>query len=163
MKTKPRTNGHNRDTIGIDELTGVWNRAGFIAAATPMFKSCQRREAPIALVYFDFYVADATTEITANPTVDRVLMAMGALMRKAFRASDIVGRIDVLRFAVLLPDCTDAALAAIDGVRALTDESTSGLKLAAGMVRNTAGASLEDLMFAADTRTKKIRRDQLGD
>ncbi len=82
---------------------------------------------------------------------------MGELMRKAFRASDIVGRIDPMRFAVLLPDCTDEALAAVDGVRALNDDPTSRLKLAAGMVRNVEGGTLDDLMFAANARTNQMK------
>jgi GGDEF domain-containing protein len=185
MRTKARSNGQNQDgpnsngqnpngekaadskpkirqPIGIDELTGVWNRAGFIAAATPMFRSCVRREAPIALAYFDFYVDGTNVPSPGDPTVDRVLVAMSELMRKAFRASDIVGHIDPLRFAVLLPDCTDAALAAVDGVRTLTDESTSNLKLAAGMVRNIPSGTLDDLMFAANERAKQVKREQLG-
>jgi GGDEF domain-containing protein len=162
MRTEPKTNGHSRQTVGIDELTGVWNRAGFAAAASPVFRSCQRREAPVALAYFDFYSGDSTISLTLDPTIDRVLMAMGELMRKAFRASDVVGRIEALRFAVLLPDCTDEALAAVAGVRALTDGSTSRLALAAGMVRNTVGGTFDDLMFAADMRTKQIKREQLG-
>jgi diguanylate cyclase (GGDEF)-like protein len=152
-----------RQPAGIDELTGVWNRSGFVAAATPMFRSCQRRDAPVALAYFDFYVDGTTIPTPGDPTVDRVLVAMSELMRKAFRASDIVGRIDPLRFAVLLPDCTDEALAAVDGVRTLTDESTSQLKLAAGMVRNVAGGTLDDLMFTANERTKQIKREQLAE
>ena len=39
-RTKARvngqTNGHSTQAVGIDDLTGVWNRAGFIAAANPM-------------------------------------------------------------------------------------------------------------------------------
>jgi GGDEF domain-containing protein len=162
MRTKPKTNGSNRQTVGIDDLTGVWNRPGFIAAASPIFQSCQRRKAPIALAYFDFYSADTSISIAQDPTIDRVLLAMGELMRKAFRASDLVGRIEPLRFAALLPDCTDDALAAVAGVRALTDDSTSGLSLAAGMVRNIPGGTLDDLMFAADQRTKQIKRDQIA-
>ncbi len=89
-------------------------------------------------------------------------MAMGELMRKAFRASDVVGRIESLRFAVLLPDCTDEALAAVAGVRALTDGTTSRLALAAGMVRNVPGGTFDDLMFAAAMRTEQVKRQQLG-
>ena len=159
IRNKARTNGHTRTKAGLDELTGVWNRPGFVAAATPMFISCQRRGAPVALAYFDFHTPNGDA---ADPaTVDRVLLSMAELMRKAFRSSDVIGRIGKLRFAVLLPDCTEEALAAVDGVRALNDASSSPnqLSLAAGMVRNTAGGSLEELMRAADVRTREIKRD----
>ena len=165
MRNNTRTNGHANETTrqkaGIDELTGVWNRAGFVTAATPMFVSCQRREAPLALAYFDFHTTDETQTAPEDTTVDRVLMAMADLMRKAFRASDIIGRVDKLRFAVLLADCTDEALAAIDGVRALTDDPSSPqeLTLTAGMVRSAPGGTLEDLMRDADVRTREIKRE----
>jgi diguanylate cyclase (GGDEF)-like protein len=160
IRNKERTNGHSSQKAGLDELTGVWNRDGFIAAATPMFVSCQRRDAPIALAYFDFHTTDSGSAAD-DGTVDRVLMAMGELMRKAFRASDIVGRVGKLRFAVLLPDCTEEALAAVDGVRALNEASASPnqLTLTAGMVRSTPESTLEELMQAADARTKEIKRD----
>lgn len=159
IRNKARTNGHTRTKAGLDELTGVWNRPGFVAAATPMFVSCQRRGAPVALAYFDFQMPEG--DGVDQATVDRVLMSMAEMMRKAFRSSDIIGRVGKLRFAVLLPDCTKEALAAVDGVRALND-ATSGphqLRLAAGMVRNTGGGTLEELMRAADVHTREIKRD----
>ena len=87
-------------------------------------------------------------------------MAMGELMRKAFRASDVVGRIEPLRFAVLLPDCTDEALAAVDGVRMLTDGTSSSRRSRRAWCGTSPAARFDDLMFAAATRTKQIRREQ---
>ena len=157
-QTNGQANGHARPVAGIDELTGVWNRAGFVAAATPMFVSCQRRESPIALAYFDFDAADDAPSADQSATIDRILMTMAGQLRKSFRASDVVGRVDTFRFAVLLTDCTDEALAAVDGVRALSDNlsSLSGLTLTAGMVRSAAG-TLEDLMLDADQKMKELK------
>jgi GGDEF domain-containing protein len=155
IQSKASTNGHTRERAGIDDLTGTWNRAGFIAAATPMFLSCQRRAAPVSLAFFEFHT-DA--EYTADPkTVDQILVGMGDLMRRAFRASDIVGRVDPRRFVVLLADCTDEALAAIDGVRALTDATApQRLTLTAGMVRGAPDDTLEDLLRAAEARAAEL-------
>jgi len=163
-RTKARvngqTNGHLPDAVGIDELTGVWNRAGFVAAATPMYVSCQRRNSPIALAYFDFDHADSSRSPEQQATIDRVMMMMAGQLRKAFRASDLVGRVDTFRFAVLLTDCTDEALAAVDGVRALSDDlsSLSGLTLTAGMVRSAASGTLDELMFAADAKLTELKK-----
>ncbi len=171
-RSRTKTNGQTRPTAattrattavpttaGTDELTGVWNRPGFVAAATPLFVSCQRRGTPVALAYFDFHTNAAAVPDAAG--VDRVLITMAGLMRRAFRASDVIGRVDTLRFAVLLTDCTDDALAAVDGVRALTDDATSPpqLTLTAGMVHGVPGESLEDLMRAADVRTSGLKND----
>jgi GGDEF domain-containing protein len=154
MRSKTRTNGHTRQKPGIDELTGAWNRAGFVAAASPMLLSCQRRAAPVSLAFFQFH-ADAA--VMDPKTVDQVLLGMAELTRKAFRATDIVGRVDPLRFVVLLPDCTDDALNAIDGVRALTDATApQRLTLTAGMVISTPDGTLEDLLHAAEIRAREL-------
>jgi GGDEF domain-containing protein len=155
MQSGTSTNGRTRQKPGIDDLTGVWNRAGFVAAATPMFVSCQRREAPVSLAFFEFHTDSAiAADLT---TVDQVLMGMADLMRKAFRASDIVGRVDPLRFVVLLTDCTDEALSAIDGVRALTDATApQRLTLTAGMVSGAGSGSLEDLLHSAEMRAREL-------
>jgi GGDEF domain-containing protein len=155
MRSKTSTNGHTRQKPGIDELTGAWNHAGFVAAATPLLLSCQRRDAPVSLAFFEFR-ADAA--VAADPaTVDQVLLGMAELTRKAFRATDVVGRVDPLRFVVLLPDCTDDALNAIDGVRALTDATApQRLTLTAGMVSSTPDGSVEDLLHAAEVRAREL-------
>lgn len=156
-KSKISTNGHTRERekAGLDELTGLWNRAGFIAAATPMFVSCERRQAPVSLAFFEFH-ADAAA-IADGSTLDQVLMGMAEMMRRAFRGSDIAGRVDPLRFVVLLTDCTDDALAAIDGVRALTDATApQRLTLTAGMVRGEPGGTLQGLLDAAELRAREL-------
>ena len=155
-----RTNGHTRDKVGFDELTGVWNRAGFVAAATPMFVACQRRDVPLALAYFDLAYGDAGS--VENLTRPAVLVATAEQLRKTFRASDIVGRLDVYRFAVLLADCSDSMIAAVEGMRAITEQSSSseGLTLATGVVRNSAGETLDRLMRATDLRMREIKGDQ---
>jgi GGDEF domain-containing protein len=86
-------------------------------------------------------------------------MGMAELTRKAFRASDIAGRVDPCRFVVLLTDCTDEALAAIDGVRALTDATApQRLTLTAGMVSSAPDGTLEDLLHAAELRARELDR-----
>jgi GGDEF domain-containing protein len=155
-----QTNGHAAQTVGIDELSGAWNRAGFVAAANPLFVSCQRRGAPVALAYFDLHASDRAQSVEKDAAVDRVVVALAEQLRKAFRASDVIGRVDTACLAVLLSDCTDAALEAVHGVRALEDEATTrfGLTLTAGIVRSTTGGTLHKLMLDAAARVKELKR-----
>jgi diguanylate cyclase (GGDEF)-like protein len=164
IRTNARTNGHTHESAGFDALTGVWNRNGFVAAATPMFLSCRRRGAPMALAYFDFDAGDRSPAFALDASMDLVLMTMAEQMRGAFRATDIVGRVEPLRFAVLLTDCTDAALKAVEGVRVIADDARSslGISLAVGMIRATSEADLEELMAAADLRAKAVKHEQGG-
>jgi len=164
IRTNARTNGHTSESVGFDALTGVWNRSGFVAAATPMFLSCRRRGAPMALAYFDFDPGGSSPDLELDASMDLVLMAMAQQMRGSFRATDIVGRVEPLRFAVLLTDCTDAALKAVEGVRVVADDAHSslGISLAVGMIRATSEANLEELMLATDDRLQAVKHQQGG-
>jgi GGDEF domain-containing protein len=146
-------------SVGLDELTGVWNRAGFIAAATPMFVVCQRRVAPATLGYFDVRSARATRSPADDAMLSGVLKAVAHQMGKTFRDCDVIGRIDTLRLAVLFADCTDEALGAIEGVRAVTDQSTppNSNILSVAMVESSPGATFGDLMHEADLRMNELR------
>ena len=150
-----------REVVGLDELTGVWNRPGFVTAGTPLFVSCQRRATPTALAYFDFHAADVTARAVSDAVTRRSLVAMADLLGKAFRTSDVIGRVAPLRFAVLLGDCTDEALAAVEGVRAVTGgtRSPDGLALSVGMVRSGTASTLEALMREGDERIYEIKRE----
>jgi diguanylate cyclase (GGDEF)-like protein len=153
-----------RDEAGLDELTGVWNRAGFRAAARPLFVFCRRKDAPVALAYFDFAADGADDGVLrrpeTDPTLARVMTAMAQLLRNAFRASDVIGRVDTFRFAVLLADCADDVLDAAQGLRALADRATSefGLTLNVSVTRSAAGESLDELMAHADAHARQVRR-----
>jgi GGDEF domain-containing protein len=144
----------------LDELTGVWNRAGFIAAATPMFVVCQRRSAPATLGYFDVRSTRMNHTTADKRVLNGVLKAVSTQMGKTFRDCDVIGRIDTLRFAVLFADCTDEALGAIEGVRAVTDDSTppNSNILTVAMVEGAAGTTFADLMREADLRISELRK-----
>jgi GGDEF domain-containing protein len=156
-------NGDTQQTVGLDDVTGVWNRAGFIAAAKPMFASGQRRAAPVALAYFDICATDATRPLPRDAAMQSMLLSMTRQMRKIFRESDIIGRVDTLRFAVLFADCDDAVLSAVEGLRHVPETSSPAERsLAVGLVRSASGMTLEDLMHAADVRTNEVRTDLVG-
>jgi GGDEF domain-containing protein len=158
-------NGQPVAKVGLDDATGVWNRAGFISAATPMFLSCQRRAVPVTLGYFDIRSARETHPVADGAVLGRVLSAVAKQMGKTFRDCDIIGRIDTFRFAVLFADCTDEALRAMEGVRAVADESDPPIEhtLSIAIVESSPGATLDDLMRELDRRANTLQRGEQGD
>jgi diguanylate cyclase (GGDEF)-like protein len=163
-KATARDHDQTGQKVGFDEATGVWNRAGFVAAATPLYVSCQRRSAPSALAYFDFHTPNSVRTASDDSMIERVLAAMAHEMRKAFRACDIIGRVATFRFAVLFADSTDETLAAVEGVRAVADQSTSvnGRTLTVATITSAPGETLEQLMLSADARMQEIKRAPTG-
>jgi GGDEF domain-containing protein len=150
---------------GLDELTGVWNRAGFIAAATPMFVVCQRRVAPATLGYFDVSSGRPQRSPADDAMLSGVLKSVAKQMGQTFRDCDVIGRIDTFRLAVFFADCTDEALGAIEGVRAVTDESTPPKSniLTVAMVEAAPGTTFGELMQEAGARTNELRLRETAD
>ena len=152
--TTAAQSGHLGAKVGLDDATGVWNRAGFISAATPMFMLCQRRAVPVTLGYFDIRSERETQSAADGAMLDCVLGAVAGQLGKTFRDCDIIGRIDTFRFATLFADCTDEALRAMEGVRAVADASEPPIEhtLSIAIVQSAPGATLDELMRDVDRR-----------
>jgi GGDEF domain-containing protein len=156
MRGRHRPSTRTREHVALDELTGVWNRRGFVAAAQPVFLSSLRRGTPVALAYFDLEFASGDRHLAPadDAVATRVLAAAAGQLRHAFRATDVIGRIGAYRFAVLLADCADDVVAALDGRRPLTDPGMSDLDVAlvVSSVRGDEFATFDAVMAAAEDR-----------
>ena len=153
-------NGLTADDVGVDNLTGLCDDAGFFALANEMLLACQQHDAPVALVYFDFEIDD-TGRSGADPgVITPALITMAHKLRAFYRATDILGRVGDYRLAALFAQYTDNAVPVVEGVHAITDATdfADKLILTIGMVHATPGRTLDQLMHDAGLRTKEIRR-----
>ena len=86
----------------IDDLTGVANRRGFLAAAE---RECQRaiREHRSALLAFiDVNDFKEINDTHGHLEGDEALRAIGKVLRAVFRGADVIGRVGGDEFAVLV-------------------------------------------------------------
>jgi diguanylate cyclase (GGDEF)-like protein/PAS domain S-box-containing protein len=86
----------------IDDLTGVANRRGFLAAAE---RECQRaiREHRSALLAFiDVNDFKEINDTHGHAEGDEALRAIGKVLRAVFRGADVIGRVGGDEFAVLV-------------------------------------------------------------
>jgi len=137
-----------------DEVTGLYNRRGFLGAAKYLVALSERREAPLALAYFAFENLDLLDAQFGPEIAPRLLTITAEMLTKRFRVCDVLGRIDTGVFAIVLPDCTDAITSTVEGVRDLWDppQMPEGVRLNVAMVSRTRGQSLDDLMGSAERR-----------
>jgi GGDEF domain-containing protein len=146
------------DPVGIDEGTGVWNRGGFIAAASPMLASCVRRNASAALACFDVDTSGTGRSQADNLLLTGALIALADQLRKAYRSSDVIGRVGTYRLVVLLTDYVEVPVGIVEGVRALSDTSApSALTLATVLVHAGPEATVDQLLREAASRMRHIR------
>lgn len=91
-----------------DELTGLKNRRAWMEEARQQLQLSHRLGTPLGLLMLDVDHFKKINDTYGHPAGDAVLRALGQLLPRALRATDIAGRLGGEEFAVLLPG-TDAA------------------------------------------------------
>jgi two-component system cell cycle response regulator len=90
----------------LDDLTGLYNRRGFVALATPVLKVARRMRSGVLLV-----VAAVEGNRWVAPAEEaRAVRAAGHILRDTFRDSDLAARIGRDDFAVLAVNATDGTV-----------------------------------------------------
>ncbi|MEZ4365562.1 MAG: GGDEF domain-containing protein [Kofleriaceae bacterium] len=84
-----------------DELTGLANRRGFVAAADDALAMCRRQGQPATLLYFDLDRFKAINDRFGHAAGDDALRTFAAWLRATFRATDVLARLGGDEFVVL--------------------------------------------------------------
>jgi diguanylate cyclase (GGDEF)-like protein/PAS domain S-box-containing protein len=102
-----------------DNLTGLANRAVFIAALEREIARAQRGDESFAVLYLDLDHFKDVNDTLGHPVGDLLLRTVAERLRGSVRAGDIVARFGGDEFAILVSDINDFANAAIVSERAL--------------------------------------------
>ncbi|MFL5541949.1 MAG: two-component regulator propeller domain-containing protein [Longimicrobiaceae bacterium] len=85
-----------------DELTGLYNRRGLLAAAEHTIEECARLRVGFGVLFIDIDGLKAINDAHGHAVGDQVLRDAAALLRATFRKTDAVARLGGDEFAVLL-------------------------------------------------------------
>jgi diguanylate cyclase (GGDEF)-like protein/PAS domain S-box-containing protein len=85
----------------IDELTGLYNRRGFMAFAAQHLNSLQRSDKGLAILYADLDGLKQINDSFGHKEGDRALIKTAELLKETFRSSDVLGRLGGDEFTVL--------------------------------------------------------------
>jgi diguanylate cyclase (GGDEF)-like protein len=97
----------------IDDLTGLYNRRGFLALAEQHLRMIQRKGAAL-LIYLDLDDLKLINDSYGHLEGNRALVVTANVLRACFRQSDILARLGGDEFCVLM---TDAAQDSAQQVR----------------------------------------------
>lgn len=95
-----------------DPLAPVYNRRAFVREASRVISMVKRHEIEASLVYFDLNNFKAINDSHGHPAGDAVIRAIGEVLVRHTRETDVVGRIGGDEFAVLLTHLGPQAAAA---------------------------------------------------
>lgn len=90
-----------------DQLTGLYNRRGFITLADQHLKVAYRSRSPLLLMFIDLDGMKGINDSLGHEMGDMALSDTATILRQTCRGSDIVGRIGGDEFAVLAIDAAE--------------------------------------------------------
>lgn len=106
-----RTNEVLENLSLIDDLTGLYNRKGFLALAEHRLKLSHRQGEPFAVAFADLDGLKRINDEFGHEEGDRALVAAARILRDSFRESDVVARLGGDEFAVFIGEADTAQIA----------------------------------------------------
>ena len=142
----------------IDELTGLYNRRGFLVLTRQQLKNMQRTNRHTLLVFADVDGLKRINDEYGHCEGDRVLKDAASVLRKTFRDSDIIARLGGDEFVVLAQDAPGNSEQNItarlqETLRAHNEKRRRGrhaLSLSFGFSPFNCPSSIENRMMHAD-------------
>ena len=86
----------------VDELTGLYNRRGFMALAQQQLKTANRVKKGIFLLFTDLDNMKWINDTLGHREGDQALIEIAQALKETFRESDVIARVGGDEFAVLL-------------------------------------------------------------
>ncbi len=156
-----RTDVELRNLLLIDELTGLYNRRGFMTFGDQYMKLASRTGEGLILVFVDLDNLRRIRETFGQHEGDLVVLRAGKTLRDTFRKSDVIGHVGPDYFAIITPE---VGRDKYDDVRARLEEklltnnaqATSRYKVTMSFgftfydSQDDASVSIEDLMARAN-------------
>ena len=149
-----------------DELTGLYNRRGFMVLAERQLKVSRRSGRGLLLFFMDLDGLKKINDTFGHSEGDRALKHSAEALEKTFRDSDVIARLGGDEFAVLAIEASNFSENIIRAriCKYLKSICAQGplhlLSLSVGAVRLSPGdtSSLEELMVQADQAMYEAKR-----
>jgi diguanylate cyclase (GGDEF)-like protein len=156
----------------IDDLTGLYNRRGFLDLGEHHLKLARRSGRPLTLFYLDLDQFKSINDSFGHHVGDRGLVRVADLLRQTFRRSDLLARLGGDEFAALALEASGDDVRTLVGrlrnrIRDVNATGREPFRLSAsiGIARYEDGRRirLDELLARADAAMYSEKRQKLGD
>ncbi|WP_181418770.1 sensor domain-containing diguanylate cyclase [Aquipseudomonas alcaligenes] len=151
-----------------DELTGLYNRRGFLLLAERELEAARRRQGRCLLLYADLDYLKLTNDRFGHAAGDAMLIDAAQLLRSLFRSTDVVARLGGDEFVVLASDYNSGedVLKRLQAALRMFQRNTGRqLSLSVGLAESSLrhGEGLDSLLTQADAAmyANKLERHRL--
>ena len=153
-----------------DDLTGFFNRRGFLILGMQQLKVSRRTGVPMLLFFADVDHLKQTNDLYGHDEGDALLLRCAAALNATFREADIVARLGGDEFAILAAEGADSTCEIILNrlENAIRDVNARGgampLSLSVGVARfdPQAPVLLAELLTTADHNMYQQKRKRRG-
>lgn len=156
----------------IDDLTGLYNRRGFLKLAEHHMKLARRTERGSALMFADLDGLKQINDAFGHQEGDQALIMTAEILKATFRTSDILARIGGDEFAILAIQANEDSAGILTArlQETLKDYNARsryrwGLSLSVGVAyldHQHPVLSIEELMAKADAALYEQKRSKRG-
>jgi len=173
MQERARAEEQLRQLSLTDELTGLYNRRGFLALAEQQVRVAGRDKKPMMVVSADLDGLKAINDTFGHKEGDAAIVETAQILRESFRNADLVARMSGDEFAILLTggqaefdgEKLDQRLQEIVEKHNARNSRHYKISVSAGFASFEAAGTdaLEERLHRADTmmyEQKRRRRDQ---
>ena len=154
-----------------DQLTGLYNRRGFLSLAEQQMKAAARSKSRIPLIFVDVDNMKWVNDSLGHEEGDRMLRDTADVFRQTFRDADILARIGGDEFVIFVKDCMPESIEAISGrlennlikSNALynRDPENPSLSFSFGVAIHTEGDfDITEIFKTADERMYRKKRER---
>src|SRR5919106_828564 len=156
-----------RDLSLLDELTGLYNRRGFVTLATQDFRIARRARQHLLVAFGDLDDLKGINDAWGHAEGDEALRDVARILRQAFRESDLIARIGGDEFAVLVRSAEANSVEVLrqrlnDQLQQFTRRAKRRYQLAMSLGfahrAATSVASIDSLLRAADRALYQEKR-----
>ena len=149
-----------------DALTGLYNRRSMIDQLAHQWQRHRRTQAPLAIMTIDLDHFKRINDTLGHTAGDSVLVHLTKLLQNHVRGEDIVGRIGVEEFMLLLPDTEpQQAISLAERLRVLVRAEALGTTISVGIaLAHSVDKDPESMIARADAalfRAKEAGRNRI--
>lgn len=150
-----------------DELTGLYNRRGFLAFCKQHLNSLRRTNKGVVIVYADMDDLKSINDTFGHKEGDRALIKTAELLKETFRSSDVLGRLGGDEFTILAAVEPDGGIERLvnrlerkfDNYNAIKSAPYAlSISIGVAQLDPDANQSMEDLMALADAAMYQNKR-----
>ncbi|MGB9004497.1 MAG: sensor domain-containing diguanylate cyclase, partial [Candidatus Aminicenantales bacterium] len=154
-----------------DDLTGLYNRRGFMTLGEQQWKLAKRLNSRMLLFYADIDDLKGINDILGHQEGDLALVETAALLKDAFRDSDLIARVGGDEFVVLTMGVPEENANVIMGrlqsnlaARNAQRDLPFQLEISTGLASYdpTNPCSLDEMMYQADALMYEQKRSKSG-